>query len=158
MIKVNRKVEYGLVALKHMRNKGGSHLTSVREICEQYGTPFDPVAHVLRILNANGLVRSEQGAHGGYRLVCDLERVNLAAFMEMIEGQLGWTDCIRDDEDCRCSMTETCNIITPMHEFNQRLTRFLESISLADLLQANAGWGEADAKPAPPEDAVPTAG
>ncbi|MCH7479528.1 MAG: Rrf2 family transcriptional regulator [SAR324 cluster bacterium] len=158
MIKVNRKVEYGLVALKHMRNKDSSHLTSVREICERYGTPFDPVAHVLRILNANGLVRSEQGAHGGYRLVCDLERVNLAAFMEMIEGQLAWTDCLRDDEVCRCSMTETCNIITPMHEFNQRLTRFLESISLADLLQANAGWGEANAKPTPPERTVRATG
>ena len=158
MIKVNRKVEYGLVALKHMRNKDGSHLTSVREICERYGTPFDPVAHVLRILNANGLVRSEQGAHGGYRLVSDLEQVSLAAFIEMIEGQLAWTDCIREDEECRCSMTETCNIITPMHEFNQRLTRFLESISLADLLQANVGWGEASANPAPRERAVSATG
>ncbi len=158
MIKVNRKVEYGLVALKHMRNKDSSHLTSVREICEQYGTPFDPVAHVLRILNANGLVRSEQGAHGGYHLVSDLERVSLAAFIEMIEGQLAWTDCIREDEECRCSMTETCNIITPMHEFNQRLTRFLESIFLADLLQANVGWGEASAKPVLPERTVRATG
>lgn len=134
MLKVNRKVEYGLVALKHMLGKPRDQLTSVREICENYGTPFDPVAHVLRILNAEGLVKSEQGAHGGYRLAENVKRVSLAAFIEMIEGQLGFVDCIREDHVCRCNMTQRCNIIHPMHTLNDRLLGFMRSVTLGELL------------------------
>ncbi len=137
MLKVNRKVEYGLVALKHMSGKPRGRLTSVREICEAYKTPFDPLAHVLRILNTNGIVKSEQGAHGGYRLLENLENISLARFIEMIEGQLAWTECSRGERECKCGMLDSCNIVAPMHEFNERLIGFLKSVNLAELLRVN---------------------
>ena len=137
MLKVNRKVEYGLVALRHMHSKSEGNLTSVREICDQFGTPFDPLAHVLRILNARGILKSEQGAHGGYRLMESLDNVNLADFIEMIEGRLAWTDCSRGEGECKCGLLDSCNIIDPMHQFNRRLIEFLKSVSLADLLELN---------------------
>ena len=138
MLKVNRKVEYGLIALKHMWGKPKGQLTSVREICELYKAPFDPLAHVLRILNANGILQSEQGAHGGYRLLQDLNSISLAQFIEMIEGKLAWTDCIMEFDECKCGMLDACNIVAPMHQFNQRLIEFLHSITLSDLLALNS--------------------
>ena len=135
MLKLNRKVEYGLVALKHMLGKPRGQLTSVREICDRFGTPFDPVAHVLRILNAEGLVKSEQGAHGGYRLQEHVMDVRFGDFIEIIEGQpLAFTDCLREEEDCRCTMIQTCNILSPMRNFHDQLMEFLRSVSLRDLL------------------------
>lgn len=138
MLRVNRKVEYGLVALKHMLAKPRDQLTSVREICEHYGTPFDPVAHVLRIMNTEGLVKSEQGAHGGYRPMEHVRSVSLADFFEMVEGQLAFTDCLREDE-CRCNMTARCNIMTPMQALNEHLLHFLRSVTLGDLLDNRLG-------------------
>ena len=137
MLKVNRKVEYGLVALKHMMRKPKGQLTSVREICDNYGTPFDPVAHVLRILNAEGLVQSEQGAHGGYRLQDAAGTTSLAKLIEIIEGPMAFTECMRE-EDCRCTMIERCNIISPMQTLNDRLQDFLKSITLQDLLSTES--------------------
>jgi Rrf2 family transcriptional regulator, nitric oxide-sensitive transcriptional repressor len=135
VLKVNRKVEYGLVALKHMAGKPKGQLTSVREICDHFGTPFDPVAHVMRILNAEGLVKSEQGAHGGYRLRDNVMDVTFEDFIEIIEGhQLAFTDCLREDDDCRCTLMERCNILSPMHQLHDRLRGFLRSIKLGDLL------------------------
>ncbi len=148
MLKVNRKVEYGLVALRHMHGKPRENLTSVREICDLYGTPFDPLAHVLRILNAKGILKSEQGAHGGYRLLENLKNINLAEFIEMIEGQLAWTECAREEEECKCGLMETCNIIGPMHDFNRRLITFLKSITLDELLQLNSDLINISLKPA----------
>jgi Rrf2 family transcriptional regulator, nitric oxide-sensitive transcriptional repressor len=134
VLKVNRKVEYGLVALKHMFSKPKGQLTSVREICDHFGTPFDPVAHVMRILNAEGLVKSEQGAHGGYRLLDNVLDVTFGDFIEIIEGHpLAFTECLRE-EDCRCDLMERCNILTPMHSLHDRLRVFLRSIKLGDLL------------------------
>ncbi|HEX9841567.1 MAG TPA: Rrf2 family transcriptional regulator [bacterium] len=139
MLKVNRKVEYGLVALKHMFGKPKGQLTSVREICDHFGTPFDPVAHVMRILNAEGLVKSEQGAHGGYRLQDNVLDITFGDFIEIIEGHpLAFTDCLREEEDCRCTMMERCNILAPMHRLHDRLRGFLRSIKLGDLLVEGA--------------------
>ena len=135
MLKVNRKVEYGLVALKHMQKKTADQLTSVREICDQYGTPFDPLAHVMRLLSTAGLVESEQGAHGGYRLVGDLTRFNVAEFIELIDGQLALTECMKPDEECRCALIDRCNIVSPMHTFHNHMLTFLRSISVHDLIQ-----------------------
>ena len=137
MLKVNRKVEYGLVALKHMAAKVPGQLTSVREICDQYGTPFDPVAHVLRTLNSRDVVKSEQGAHGGYRLVADLGAISFFQYIEMIEGNLALTDCLR--EECTCAMHDRCNIVSPMRALNDRLITFLNSITLTELINATPG-------------------
>ncbi len=139
MLKLNRKVEYGLVALKYMNSKPKGQLTTVREICEHHGTPFDPLAHVLRVLNTEGVLQSEQGAHGGYRIVGNLEEISFAHLIEMIEGQLGFTDCIKF-KDCSCTLMERCNIISPMVAINQQLLEFLRSVSLAALVQPDALW------------------
>ena len=147
MLKVNRKVEYGLIALRHMHGKPREHLTSVREICERYGTPFDPLAHVLRILNAKEIVKSEQGAHGGYRLLENLKNINLAEFIEMIEGQLAWIECARPEDECKCGLMESCNIIGPMNDFNRRLIMFLKTITLDELLQLNRNLINISLKP-----------
>ena len=136
MLKINRKVEYGLVAMKHMHGKPKDELTSVREICEIYNTPFDPVAHVLRILNSEGILQSEQGAHGGYRLVESLKNISLAQFIEMIDGHLHWTDCSRE-KNHRCTIVETCNIVGPMRILSDRLVDFLGSITLWELIIEN---------------------
>lgn len=138
MLKVNRKVEYGLVALKHMMAKPKGQLTSVREICDRFGAPFDPVAHVMRILNSAGLVKSEQGAHGGYRLLDDVLDTTLDEFIHTIEGHpLAFMDCLRE-EDGRCSMEGRCNIADDMEMLHGRLLGLFRSITLGDLLAEGA--------------------
>lgn len=135
MLKINRKVEYGLIALRYMQSKPNGNLTSVREICEQFGTPFDPMAHVLRILNTCGIVKSEQGAHGGYRLTGDVNSIPFGEFIEMIEGcTLAFASCVLEDDE-RCNIRDRCNIKSPMHHLHTRLTEFLQTITVGDLIE-----------------------
>ena len=138
MLKVNRKVEYALIALKHMQQKPKGQLTTVREICEHYGTPFDPVAHVMRILNARQVVQSEQGAHGGYRLLEDTRRLSFASLIEMIEGKLAFVECARK-ERANCGILDTCNIASPMNQLNLRMIEFLRSVMVGEIIDGNGG-------------------
>lgn len=133
MLKVNRKVEYALIALKHMQAKPKGQLTTVREICESYGTPFDPVAHVMRLLNSNNIVQSEQGAHGGYRLLEDVRKISFADLIEMIEGKLAFVECARE-KNHHCGLMDSCNIISPMNTLNYRLIEFLHSVMVGELI------------------------
>src|ERR1044072_7238661 len=66
MFKINRKLEYALFSLRYMSAKAPGQLTSAKEICDIYHTPFDPTSRVLQIMAQHGILRAEQGAHGGY--------------------------------------------------------------------------------------------
>ncbi len=134
MNKINRKVEYALIALKHMRGKTPGELTTVKEISSLYGCPFDVLSRVLQTLVQKGVLRSEQGAHGGYQITKDLNRVSFHELNEMILGPIAVTKCMQGENDTSCEMRGTCNIVSPVQTLNRKLTEFYKSLTLAELL------------------------
>ena len=61
MIKINKKVEYALMVLKLMSDRDETELTSAREVCEMFKTPFDTTSKVMQIMNNAGILSSVQG-------------------------------------------------------------------------------------------------
>lgn len=133
MNKINRKIEYALMGLKHMRHKQPGELTAVKEISQLYGCPFDVTARVMQTLAQKGLLRSEQGAHGGYQLIKDLKQISVYDLMVMILGPMGVAKCLHGNE--LCEIRDTCNIISPVQTLNRRLTDFYKNLSVNDLFE-----------------------
>ena len=134
MNRLNRKVEYALMALKLMAQKRPGELTSVKEVVEQTGCPFDATARVLQHLAQLEILRSEQGAHGGYVLVRDLNRVSLFELMEIILGPVAVAKCLHHGT---CDLKGTCNIISPVTTLNRKVSEFYQSLAVGDLLKVN---------------------
>ena len=136
MNKINRKVEYALIGLKHMRSKAPGELTSAKEISQIYGCPFDATSRVMQILAQKGVLRSEQGAHGGYMITRDLARVSFYDLTEMILGPVMVARCLHDAAaESPCEIRGTCNIISPVQTLNRRLVEFYRALSVAELLE-----------------------
>jgi Rrf2 family protein len=131
--RLNRKVEYALMALKVMAQKRQGDLTSAKEVVELTGCPFDATARVLQQLGQSGILRSEQGAHGGYLLLRDLSKVSLFDLMQIILGPVAVAKCLQGVGDC--DLKHTCNIISPVSVFNRRLAEFYQSLSVGELLR-----------------------
>lgn len=131
MKRLNRKLEYSLMALKHMLGKKPGELTSAAEIVEKVGSPFDATARVLQIMAQKGLLKSEQGAHGGYVIVRDLSKVSFFELSEMILGPVRVTKCM-DHENCE--FHNKCNIHTPMQSLDRRINEFYRSLSIGEIL------------------------
>ncbi|MEK6554068.1 MAG: Rrf2 family transcriptional regulator, partial [Bdellovibrionota bacterium] len=68
MNKMNRKVEYALMALKFMSSKEAGQLTSVKEICQSTGAPFDATSRVMQLMAQKKILKAEMGAQGGYQI------------------------------------------------------------------------------------------
>ena len=134
MNKINRKVEYALIGLKHMRAKQPGELTSVKEIASLYGCPFEATSKVMQTLAGRGLIRSEQGAHGGYQLVRDLNRVSLYEIMEMVVGPVEIAKCLHESDNS-CDLKNTCNLVSPITTLNRRLVEFYKSLSVGEILE-----------------------
>ncbi len=132
MNRLNRKVEYALMALKIMAGKPGGELTSAKEVVERVGCPFDATARVLQQLVQANVLRSEQGASGGYTLKRDLLDLSLFDLMEAVLGPVPVAKCLHDEDVC--DLRNTCNITSPIADLNKRLSEMYQSIAVGELL------------------------
>ncbi len=132
MNKLNRKVEYSLIALKHISGKKPGELSTAKEISNLFRTPFDATARVLQLMAQKGVLKSEQGVGGGYQLVHDLSHLSLNDLLTMIQGPTQITKCLQHDEPCE--IQKSCSIISPMRLLNEKLSDFYQSLNLKDLL------------------------
>ena len=134
MFKINRKIEYALIALKHMSHKKPGQLTSAKEICDIYRTPFDPTSRVLQILSQNGILQAEQGARGGYLIVKDLNTLSLRELSLLIVGPIEIANCFHGDYST-CDISQTCHIISPMLTLNEKINVVFDTVMIGDLIQ-----------------------
>mgnify|MGYP001226087407 CR=1 FL=1 len=131
MLKLSKKVEYALIALKHMSELRGDDLASAREIAEQYHVPYDILGKVMQSLNRADLVESIQGARGGYRLRLPLSEVTLGQVIEAIDGPVQVVPCAGDHYSCR--QESSCNIKKPINQLQSQLQTFVFSLTLDTL-------------------------
>lgn len=137
MNRLNRKVEYALMALKHMAKKRPGQLTSAKEISEAMRIPFDATARVLQQMAHGGLLHVEQGAHGGYSIQRDLAKVSFHDLVESIEGPLEIARCLHSEENC--DLLSSCNIQSPVNILNRKLAEFYQGLNLCDILRIKDG-------------------
>jgi len=132
VLKITKKVEYALMALKFMSSKPKDELTSARELCDEFNTPFDTMAKVLQAMNQAGWLSSIKGIKGGYVLCMDLSMISFMQLNRVIEGQENEDVCTKNNG--RCELHGTCNIVTPITTLNKHVNSFLDVLTLNQLL------------------------
>ncbi len=127
---MNRKLEYSLIALKHLLNKRPGELTSAKELAECYGCSFDTMARVLQKLSQKHWLQSSHGATGGYLLIRDLTKVSFYDLSEIILGPIKIVRCLTSN----CKIKKSCNIVSPVQTLNYHLIEVYKNLPLQKLL------------------------
>ena len=127
MLKLSKKVDYALMAMMHLAQDEGS--SSTREIAAGYGLPQDLLAKILQKLAREGLVVSQQGTKGGYRLARPASAITVVQVIEGIEGPLSLTQCFTDVG--ACDQIDTCNIKRPLQRLNDHVLLTLSRVTIA---------------------------
>lgn len=135
MFKINRRIEYALIALRHMSRKQPGQLTSAKEICDVYFTPFDPTSRVLQMMHQHGILKAIQGAHGGYLIIKDLSKITMRELSDIIVGPIEIASCFHGNYS-HCEVTSACNIIAPMLNLNERINKVFGEVFITDLIES----------------------
>ena len=130
MLKLTRKVEYALIALRHMQDKAPELVSSTKEIATQYNIPIEILAKTLQHLAKENIIEPINGPHGGYRLKAQLGDINLVEFFERVEGPLGLSDCFHDSN---CLQIDYCNIRTPIQRINANMINMFRGMTVQDV-------------------------
>jgi len=129
MLKLNKKVEYALIALLDLGERKSLDAVTTKELAQQYHIPYDLLGKVLQLLSKHSLIESVQGVKGGYKMVKPLSRISVQDVIEVIEGPISLTPCISLDHN-NCEQQQNCNIKTPMILVQNELVAFFSNISL----------------------------
>ena len=131
MLRLSKKADYALIAMKHLALHGDRGSSSAREIAEQYDIPIELMAKVLQRLVQRGLLASHQGTRGGYQLSRPPRQITVADVVQAIDGPLTVTACSTDDEECE--QFTTCNVRDPLWRVRERILTALGECTIAEL-------------------------
>jgi Rrf2 family protein len=131
MLRLSKKADYALIAMKHLAQKHRATSTSAREIAEQYDIPLELMAKVLQRLVRNRLLVSTQGTRGGYMLGRASNSISVADVIEAIDGPFTITACSTDKHDCE--QYAKCSVRDPLWQIRERMAAALGTVTLADI-------------------------
>src|SRR3989442_13328648 len=68
MLRFTKRVDYGLMAIQYVAFHEGVSPVAVKQIAEEFNIPTELLAKILQRLAKRGLIVSQNGPKGGYRL------------------------------------------------------------------------------------------
>ena len=134
MVRLSKKVEYGLIAIRDLATHGQGDVVTAKEIAEAYGIPFDLLAKVLQRLTKSGLIISHQGVRGGYALARRAEEIPVGLIISAIEGTVPViAQCMADGPDS-CVVYTTCTIKSPLAKVQANIERAFSTMMLSEIV------------------------
>ncbi len=101
-------------------------------IARAIGAPPNYLSKLLQSLARAGLVRSQKGLGGGFRLARDPRHISLLDVVEPIEHVSRWSGCVLGHRDC--SDESPCAIHDRWKHVRSAYLRMLRQTTVADLL------------------------
>jgi len=134
MVRISKTVEYALVAIQHMANHR-SELVSARDLAVHFELPAGLVAKILQRLATAGMLESEQGVRGGYRLARDPDAISFLELSEAVEGPFRPAACDTDGAGS-CERSDVCTVAGPVHTLSARIVDLLAQTKVGSLLNS----------------------
>jgi Rrf2 family protein len=136
MLRLTKKADYGLMALKYLAEHPRTTALSAKDIAEAYHIPPQLLAKILQRLAKVGLVRSSAGMNGGYTLARDPAAITAFEVIWAVDGPQFLTACTTGKRSC--DLTDSCTIKEPMSRVNDAIAELLKNIRIGDLVEAGA--------------------
>jgi Rrf2 family protein len=135
MLRLTKKADYGLMALKYLAEQTDGSAHSAKDIAEAYHIPPQLLAKILQTLAKAGILVSHAGTNGGYALSRPSIEITAFEVIRAIDGPLFITSCITIHGSC--DLVGTCTIKEPLRKVNDSIKDLLSGIRIADLVEAN---------------------
>ena len=141
MLRLSKKADYALMAMKHLALRGDRGSSSAREIAGQYDIPIELLAKILQRLVRGGLLASQQGTRGGYQLARVPALISVADVIQAIDGPFTVTACSTENSDC--DQYSKCSIRDPLWQIKERIVAALGTVTIAEMANDNVSTAAA---------------
>jgi Rrf2 family protein len=140
-MKITSQEEYGLRCLLRLATAGEGGSLTIPEVAAAEGLSVPYVAKLLSVLRQAGVIESERGRSGGYRLAKPPSEIGLGSLL-LVLGEPLFDEpsyCERHAgtaaNGANCVHQGACSLRALWHTLEQWMRGSLDQITLADLLQ-----------------------
>lgn len=132
---ISTKGRYGLRIMLDISQQNSDEFISLKSISERQGISMKYLEIIVAALNKNGLLKSQRGKDGGYKLTKGPEEYTVGEIIRATEGRLtsvSCPDCGLDDKTCENSAN--CLTLPIWRKLDMMINSCLDEISLTDVL------------------------
>src|SRR5437588_8076123 len=133
MLKLTKKADYALMAMKHLADHAheGAGSASAKDVADSFGIPPEALAKILQRLAKAGLLHSQHGINGGYTLARAAHTISAFEVIQAIDGPLFITSCVTVRGEC--DQTDRCTIREPLRKVNESIEAVLRRIKISHM-------------------------
>jgi len=134
MFQLSKKVEYGLIAIRHMASGSGGQIFTAKEISDKYQISHDLLAKVMQKLAGKGYIASYQGVHGGYTLTKNPNDLKVSNLISAIEGKssVALVQCETGNPE-ECAIRTRCTIKIPLVKIQNSINKMFDEMTIMEM-------------------------
>jgi len=133
-MKLPTKVRYGMRAMVELARQENTQPVMLRAIAERQNLPEKYLEHLFSALRTAGLVTSERGSRGGYRLARPADEITALDIYTALDGDLELIACAARPE--QCAYREDCATVGLWREMEDAIRTVLAGKTLKVLAAA----------------------
>ena len=140
---ISRRTDYATRAVLALALVADDRPRKIHELAQMTSTPESVLEQLLPQLRGAGIVRSERGPSGGYRLNHAPEEITLGRVVRLIQGPLAPISCATRNSPEPCAMELGCALQQTWAEVRDATIAILDTTTFAALVERSGGrWSE----------------
>ncbi|MGQ0849199.1 MAG: RrF2 family transcriptional regulator [Actinomycetota bacterium] len=136
---ISKKTDYATRAVLALALNDGDAPLKAHEISERTHVPITFLEQIMTQLRGAGIVRSERGPAGGYRLNHSPHQITLERIVRIFQGPLAPIACATRTAPERCPMEVACSLKETWAEVRDATIAILERTDFATLARRAGG-------------------
>ena len=131
---ISTRGRYALRVLIDLAEHTGGGYIPLKDIVRRQDISQKYVEGIMTILSKHNLVEGVHGKGGGYRLNREPDEYSVGEILRITEGTLAPVTCLEEGAK-PCPRVAECRTLPMWDKLNSMITEYLDSVSLADLMQ-----------------------
>jgi Rrf2 family protein len=135
------RAEYGVRLMVELGRHADDSPVALSSVADGERLPLSYLEHLVAKLRKAGLVESQRGAHGGYRLGRPADQIDMLEVVQALEGAIAPMECFELDTEGKVSCSheadgdEACATKLLWTRVQGGVTKALSGTTLADLVE-----------------------
>ncbi|MBU1100308.1 MAG: Rrf2 family transcriptional regulator [Bacteroidetes bacterium] len=135
MLKIQKNIEYALLALRYIYQNQENKSISSKEISETLSIPYELLSKILQRMVKSDLISSQQGKYGGYTLNELPDNISFGRVISALDQKVQLTDCmVSDPSKENCKRVEGCCLRSPLSGIQDKINDLFNNITLNEIL------------------------
>ena len=134
-MKFSTRDRYALRLMVELANRPND-LIPLKDISDKQRISLKYLEQIVTPLARVGLVKSERGSQGGYRLTKAPEEYTVGSILRLSEGSLAPVACL-EQNPVECRRMAECRTLPMWRKLNTMINDYFDGITLADLVNTS---------------------